>query len=124
MQNCELIRNVSIVGHLHHGKTSLIDLLVYETHQNLDKVAKSNRYTDSRRDEQERMISIKSTPISLILPDSRDKSYLINLIDTPGHPNFSDELCCALRGSDGVILVIDAIEGVMLGTDRIIKYCV
>jgi len=51
------------------------------------------------------MLSIKSTPMSLILSDSREKSYLINLFDTPGHPNFSDEVCCALRMCDGVLLV-------------------
>ncbi len=43
--------------------------------------------------------------MSLILSDSREKSYLINLFDTPGHPNFSDEVCCALRMCDGVLLV-------------------
>ena len=56
------------------------------------------------------MISIKSTPMSLLLPDTRGKSYLINAYDTPGHPNFSDEMCSALRISDGGIVVVDAIE--------------
>ena len=79
---------------------------------------------DTRVDEQERKISIKSTPFSLILPDSRDKSYLINLFDTPGHPNFTDEVGCALRACDGAILIVDAVEGVMIGTENIIKYLV
>jgi U5 small nuclear ribonucleoprotein component len=60
---------------------------------------------------------MKSAPISLVLPDSNDKSYLINLIDTPGHPNFWGEMCAALRLCDGAILVVDAIEGVMMGTE-------
>jgi len=62
--------------------------------------------------------------MSLILPDSRDKSYLINLFDTPGHPNFSDEMCSAVRACDGALLVVDVIEGVMLGTEEIIKHLV
>lgn len=62
--------------------------------------------------------------MSLILPTTSGKSYLINIFDTPGHVNFSDEICCALRICDGVILVVDAIEGVMLGTERLIAYLV
>ena len=120
----ELIRNVGIVGHLHHGKTSLIDLFVKETHLKDWKLNKEHRYTDSRKDEQERLISIKSKPISLILPTTSGKSYLLNIFDTPGHVNFSDEICCALRICDGVVLVVDAIEGMMLGTERLIAYLV
>jgi len=120
----DLIRNVGIVGHLHHGKTSLIDLFVKETHLKDWKLNKEHRYTDSRKDEQERLISIKSKPISLILPTTSGKSYLLNIFDTPGHVNFSDEICCALRICDGVVLVVDAIEGVMLGTERLIAYLV
>ena len=65
---------------------------------------------------------MKCTPMSLILPNSKDKSYLINLIDTPGHPNFSDEMCAALRVCDGALLVVDCIEGVMMQTEQAIKY--
>jgi U5 small nuclear ribonucleoprotein component len=79
---------------------------------------------DARVDEQDRKISIKSTPMSLILADSRDKSYMVNLFDTPGHPNFNDEACSALRACDGVLLVVDVVEGVMLGTENLLKYCV
>ena len=120
----DLIRNVGIVGHLHHGKTSLIYLFVKETHLKYWKLNKEHRYTDSRKDEQERLISIKSKPISLILPTTSGKSYLLNIFDTPGHVNFSDEICCALRICDGVVLVVDAIEGMMLGTERLIAYLV
>lgn len=67
---------------------------------------------------------MKASPISLVLPDSNDKSYLINLIDCPGHPNFWGEMCSALRVCDGAILVVDAVEGVMMGTEEIIKYLV
>ena len=62
--------------------------------------------------------------MTLVLPNSKGKSFVLNLFDTPGHVNFSDEICCALRICDGVILVVDVIEGVMLGTDRLINYLV
>jgi U5 small nuclear ribonucleoprotein component len=121
----ELIRNIAVIGHLHHGKTSLIDLLVENTHPSYPTDPKSQlRFTDTREDEILREISIKSKPVSLILPDSRDKSYLFNIIDTPGHPNFSDEVTAGLRISDGVILVVDVIEGVMVNTDLLIKHAV
>lgn len=66
-------------------------------------------------------MSIKASPITVILPDSRDKSYLFNLIDTPGHPNFSDEVTTGIRLADGMLLVIDCIEGVTFQTERLIK---
>jgi len=69
-------------------------------------------------------ISLKSTPMSLVLPDSREKHYLINLYDTPGHVNFSDEVCASLRACDGVLLVVDVVEGVMINTERFIRYAV
>ena len=62
--------------------------------------------------------------MSLVLPDSKGKNFILNVMDCPGHVNFSDEMCCALRISDGIVLVVDAVEGVMLNTERIIKYCV
>lgn len=62
--------------------------------------------------------------MSLLLPDSNGKNYLMNIYDTPGHVNFTDEVCCALRISDGAIVVVDAVEGVMMGTEKTIKYLV
>jgi U5 small nuclear ribonucleoprotein component len=126
---------VAIVGNLHHGKSGLMDMFVNQTHQINTKLLKNTRYTgtieiqrlmciDTRVNEQERKISLKSTPMSLVLPDSRDKSFLINLFDTPGHPNFTEEMCAAARACDGAILVVDCIEGVMMGTEQIIKYLV
>ena len=79
---------------------------------------------DSRMDEQERKLSIKSSPMTMILPDSRDKSFVMNLFDTPGHPQFTDEMCSAVRACDGAFLVVDAVEGVMMGTENIIKHLV
>lgn len=124
METPELIRNVVVCGSLHHGKTSLMDMFINQTHTIDRSIQKNRNYTDTRVDEQDRRISLKATPMSLILSDSRDKSYLLNLFDAPGHPNFTDEFCCASRISDGALLVVDAVEGVMMGTENAIKYLV
>ena len=124
MHSPNLIRNVALVGNLHHGKTSFVDTLVRATHVEEWDPTKEVRFTDTRIDEQERHLSIKSTPISLVLEDLRDKHYLLNLIDCPGHINFSDESTAAFRAVDGVVLVVDAVEGVMLNTERLIKQAV
>lgn len=115
--NPTLVRNVALVGHLQHGKTVFMDMLVEQTHhistfdQNSEK---HMRYTDTRVDEQERRISIKAVPMSLVLEDSNSKSYMCNIMDTPGHVNFSDEMTAALRLADGAVLIVDAAEGVMV----------
>ncbi|CAD8208930.1 unnamed protein product [Paramecium octaurelia] len=123
-KNPALVRNVAIVGGLHHGKTSMMDVFVKQTHLKQFSLQKDIRYTDTRQDEQQRLISIKAIPMSLLLPNSKDKSYLINLYDTPGHVNFMDEVCCALRASDAMLLIVDVIEGVMMTTEMLIKAAV
>lgn len=142
--NPEMVRNVAIVGHLHHGKTSLVDMLVYETHKidfDCDKpvsivqfllcvllsdimILLQLRYTDTHSLSQSRLLSIKSTPMSLVLPTTKGKSYLVNLIDTPGHINFIDEVVAGIRVSDGAVVVVDAVEGVLLTTTMAIKHLV
>ncbi|CAB4272248.1 unnamed protein product [Prunus armeniaca] len=127
MSNPSLVRNVALVGHLQHGKTIFMDMLVEQTHHmstfdsNSDK---HMRYTDTRIDEQERRISIKAVPMSLVLEDSKSKSYLCNIMDTPGHVNFSDEMTAALRLADGAVLIVDAAEGMMVNTERAIRHAI
>ncbi|KAK8964842.1 hypothetical protein KSP40_PGU010281 [Platanthera guangdongensis] len=114
--NPALVRNVALVGHLQHGKTLFMDMLVEQTHEiktfDMEK-ERHMRYTDTRIDEQERQISIKAVPMSLVLEDSNAKSYLCNIMDTPGHVDFSDEMTAALWLADGAVVVVDAAEDVM-----------
>lgn len=117
-----MIRNVIFAGHLHHGKTSLMDMLVFETHQLEWDADAPVRYTDTHTLSRSREISIKSNIMSLVLPTSAGKSYLINAIDTPGHVNFVDEVASCARLADGVVLVVDVVEGVMSNTEEIIKH--
>ncbi|KAK4684805.1 hypothetical protein P7C73_g5360, partial [Tremellales sp. Uapishka_1] len=117
-----MIRNVMVAGHIHHGKTSLLDMLVFETHQLTWDADRPTRYTDTHTLSRSREISIKSGPMSLVLPNSKGKSSLINIIDTPGHINFVDEVASVARLVDGVVLVVDVVEGVMAGTEAVIRH--
>ncbi|TBU62151.1 Calreticulin family-domain-containing protein [Dichomitus squalens] len=118
----EFVRNVAVVGHLHHGKTALMDMLVFETHKLTWDSDHPTRYTDTHILSRDRAISIKSCPMSLILQNSYGKSHLVHLIDTPGHVNFVDEVASAIRLVDGILLVVDVVEGVMCNTEAIIRH--
>ncbi|KAF8633597.1 hypothetical protein AX15_001389 [Amanita polypyramis BW_CC] len=120
----EMVRNVAVVGHLHHGKTALMDMLVFETHKMVWDSDKNLRYTDTHVLSREREISIKSSPMSLVLSNTAGKSHLIHFIDTPGHINFVDEAASAMRLADGIVLVVDVVEGLMVGTEYILRHVV
>lgn len=122
--SADLTRNVAVVGHLHHGKTTVMDMLVEQTHEVRHQWRNNERgmrFTDTRMDEQQRGVSLKMVPMTLILESSSGKSHAINLVDTPGHINFNDEVTAGLRLSDGVLLCVDAVEGVMLVTEKVLK---
>ncbi|OQV01691.1 small GTP-binding protein domain-containing protein [Cladophialophora immunda] len=128
----EGIRNIAVAGHLHHGKTAFVDMLVMQTHdleERLDKRVgrrrdEQLRYTDTHFLERERGISIKAAPISLVMQGTKGKSHILNVIDTPGHVNFVDEVASSLRLVDGVVLVVDVVEGVQINTEQVIKHAV
>ena len=125
LSNPNLTRNVAVCGHLHHGKTSFMDMVVEQTHalstEGRDP-ERQMRYMDNRQDEQDREVSIKATPLTVAMPASSGKHLLFNFMDTPGHVNFSDEVTASLRLADAVLLVVDAVEGVMCVTERVIKH--
>jgi ribosome assembly protein 1 len=110
------IRNVSIVAHVDHGKTTLADCLLASNGVIHKKQAGQLRILDDRLDEQDRGITMKSSSISLLFQD-----HLINLIDSPGHLEFYSEVSSALRLTDSALLVVDTVEGVSSQTFRVLQ---
>src|SRR3989344_2575911 len=120
MNTRENIRNIGIVAHIDHGKSTLADSLVAASGLKSEELAGQQRVLDYEDQEQARGITINAANISLSHTlDGKD--YLINLIDTPGHVDFGGEVIRAMRAVDGVILVVDSVEGVMPQTETVIR---
>ena len=112
----EKIRNIAIIAHVDHGKTTLVDSLLKQSHIFRDNEQVQERVMDSNDLEKERGITILSKNTSIMYKDIK-----INIVDTPGHADFGGEVERVLKTVDGVLLLVDAFEGAMPQTREVLK---
>ncbi len=120
MNSAGHIRNVAIIAHVHHGKTTLTDSLLARAGIISKTVAGDALYTNYEAIEKDRRMTIKSANISLGF-DYNGEDYIINLIDTPGHVDFGGHVTRSMRAVDGVVLVVDPVEGIMPQTETVLR---
>ncbi len=117
------IRNIATSAHIHHGKTALTDNLLAASGYMASKSAgdlEAGMATWQHADEQERLMTVDAANVSMV-HDFHGEEYLINLIDTPGHVDFSGNVTRAMRAIDGTVVLVCAVEGIMPQTETVIK---
>ncbi len=116
MSSKELIRNIGIIAHIDHGKTTLSDSLLAGAGLISTAMAGTARVLDYLDEEQKRKITIKTANITLLY-QTAENPFIINLVDTPGHVDFTGKVTRSLRVIDGAVVVVDAVEEIMAQTD-------
>ncbi len=119
----DTIRNIATSAHIHHGKTALTDNLLAAAGMMSEKLAgdlDGGMATWQHSDEQERLLTVDAANVSMA-HELEGKEYLVNLIDTPGHVDFSGNVTRAMRAIDGTIVLVCAIEGIMPQTETVMK---
>lgn len=115
------IRNIGVIAHVDHGKTTTCDTLLAGCGMLSEEKAGKQLYLDSEKVEQERQMTVKSSNVNMVYERADGEEYLINLIDTPGHVDFGGHVTRAVRSIDGAIVVMDSVEGVMPQTEMVLK---